>query len=41
MNMPTVRLSGLEPGRRNPTIVTLDEIANALGVSHMELVTPD
>lgn len=34
-------LSGLERGRRNPTIVTLFEIATALGVSHVELVTPD
>jgi transcriptional regulator with XRE-family HTH domain len=34
-------LSGLEQGRRNPTIVTLYEIANALGVSHVELVRPD
>jgi len=34
-------LSGLEPGRRNPTVVTLLELAQALGVSHMELVKPD
>jgi transcriptional regulator with XRE-family HTH domain len=34
-------LSGIERGRRNPTIVTLFEIAQALGVSHMELVEPD
>ena len=34
-------LSGLEGGRRNPTIVTLYEIANALGVSHVDLVRPD
>lgn len=33
-------LSGLERGRRNPTIVTIYELANALGVSHLELVTP-
>jgi transcriptional regulator with XRE-family HTH domain len=31
-------LSGLESGRRNPTIVTLYELASALGVSHVELV---
>jgi transcriptional regulator with XRE-family HTH domain len=31
-------ISGLERGRRNPTIVTLYEIALVLGVSHMELV---
>lgn len=34
-------LSGLERGKRNPSIVTLYEIAQALGVSHIELVTPD
>jgi transcriptional regulator with XRE-family HTH domain len=34
-------LSGLEKGRRNPTIVTLYELAKALGVSHMDLVRPD
>ncbi|MBT9371119.1 helix-turn-helix transcriptional regulator [Rhizobium sp. CSW-27] len=34
-------LSGLERGKRNPPIVTLYEIAQALGVSHVELVTPD
>jgi transcriptional regulator with XRE-family HTH domain len=34
-------ISGLEQGRRNPTIVTLYELANALGVSHMELVKPE
>ncbi|WP_395612173.1 helix-turn-helix domain-containing protein [Allosphingosinicella sp.] len=34
-------LSGLEQGRRNPTIVTLYEIASALGVSHVELVKPE
>jgi D-galactarolactone cycloisomerase len=28
----------LEQGRRNPTIVTLYELATALGVSHTELV---
>jgi transcriptional regulator with XRE-family HTH domain len=33
-------LSGLETGHRNPTIVTLYELAKALGVSHVELVTP-
>lgn len=31
-------LSGLERGRRNPTVVTLYELAQALGVSHVELV---
>ena len=34
-------ISGLEQGRRNPTIVSLYELATALGVSHMELVLPD
>ena len=34
-------LSGLERGKRNPSIVTLFEIAQALGVSHVELVAPD
>jgi transcriptional regulator with XRE-family HTH domain len=33
-------ISGLEQGRRNPTIVSLYELATALGVSHMELVRP-
>ena len=31
-------LSGLEQGRRNPTIVSLYELATALGVRHMELL---
>ena len=34
-------ISGLERGRRNPTIVTLFELASALGISHIDLVTPD
>ncbi|MFN3249392.1 helix-turn-helix transcriptional regulator [Roseibium album] len=34
-------ISGLEKGRRNPTIVTIYEIASALEVSHMDLVRPD
>ena len=33
-------LSGLERGQRNPTIVTLYELACALGVNHLELLTP-
>jgi len=33
-------ISGLEQGRRNPTVVTLYELARALGVSHMDLVRP-
>jgi transcriptional regulator with XRE-family HTH domain len=31
-------ISGLERGRRNPTVVTLYELALALGVPHVELV---
>jgi transcriptional regulator with XRE-family HTH domain len=31
-------LSGLEAGKRNPTVITLYELAQALGVSHVELV---
>ena len=31
-------ISGLEQGRRNPTIVSIYELATALGVSYMELV---
>lgn len=34
-------VSGLERGLRNPTVVTLFELANALGVSHVDLVMPD
>lgn len=34
-------LSGLERGQRNPTIVTLYELSQALGVSHIELVSLD
>jgi transcriptional regulator with XRE-family HTH domain len=33
-------LSGLEQGRRNPTIVTIYELAQALGVDHLDLVRP-
>ncbi|ANN60812.1 XRE family transcriptional regulator [Mesorhizobium loti] len=34
-------ISGLEKGKRNPTIVTLYELAQALRVSHIDLVRPD
>jgi len=34
-------LSGLERGQRNPTVITLYELAQALGVSHVDLVMPD
>lgn len=33
-------LSSLEQGRRNPTIITIYELAMSLGVSHMDLVRP-
>ena len=33
-------ISGLEKGRRNPTVVTVYELASALGVSHVDLVRP-
>lgn len=34
-------ISGLEKGRRNPRIITIYELALALGVSHTDLVRPD
>jgi transcriptional regulator with XRE-family HTH domain len=34
-------LSGLEKGKRNPTIVTVFELASALGVSHIDLLRPN
>jgi transcriptional regulator with XRE-family HTH domain len=34
-------LSGLERGLRNPTVVTVYELAQALGVSHLDLLQPD
>jgi transcriptional regulator with XRE-family HTH domain len=34
-------ISDLERGGRNPTVVTLFELANTLGVSHADLVLPD
>jgi transcriptional regulator with XRE-family HTH domain len=34
-------LSGIEQGRRNPTVVTVYELAQALGVDHLELLRPD
>ena len=33
-------LSDLEKGKRNPTIITLYEIATALGVNHLDLLRP-
>lgn len=34
-------LSSLENGRRNPTVITLYELAQALQVSHVDLVQLD
>ena len=33
-------ISGLEGGHRNPTVVTVYELAVALGVSHLDLLRP-
>lgn len=33
-------ISGLERGGRNPTVVTLFEISQALGVNYIELLKP-
>jgi transcriptional regulator with XRE-family HTH domain len=33
-------ISGLEQGNRNPTVVTVYEIATALGVGYLELMRP-
>ena len=33
-------ISGLETGKRNPTIVTIYELANALGIDFRELLRP-
>jgi transcriptional regulator with XRE-family HTH domain len=34
-------ISGLEKGQRNPTVVTIYELAQALGVNYIELLKPD
>jgi transcriptional regulator with XRE-family HTH domain len=34
-------LSGLEQGRRNPTVVTIYELAQALGVTPLDLLKPE
>lgn len=34
-------ISTLEKGRRNPTIVTIYELAEALGVTPVDLIRPD
>lgn len=33
-------ISGLEKGHRNPTIVTVYELATALGVTYLDLLKP-
>jgi len=33
-------ISSLEQGHRNPTVVTLYELATALAVSHLDLLRP-
>ena len=33
-------ITGLERGRRNPTLITVYELGLALGVSHVDLVRP-
>jgi transcriptional regulator with XRE-family HTH domain len=33
-------ISGLEQGRRNPTVITLYELAAALGACHVDLIRP-
>jgi len=34
-------ISDLERGRRNPTVVSLYELAQAMGVNYLELLQPD
>jgi len=34
-------ISDLDRGRRNPTVVTLFELASALGATPVELITPE
>ena len=34
-------ISDLERGCRNPTVVTLFELASTLGVNHVDLILPD
>lgn len=33
-------ISGLERGRRNPTVVTVYELASALGANYLDLMRP-
>ncbi|MCI3132052.1 helix-turn-helix transcriptional regulator [Phenylobacterium aquaticum] len=34
-------ISGLERGRRNPTVVTLFELASALNATPLDMIAPD
>lgn len=34
-------LSSLERGRRNPTVITVYELAQAMGVDYLDLLKPD
>ena len=34
-------ISGLELGNRNPTVITIYELAVALGTTHLELLRPE
>ena len=34
-------LSGLERGQRNPTVISIYELATALGVHYLELLKPE
>ncbi|MER9171211.1 helix-turn-helix domain-containing protein [Mesorhizobium australicum] len=40
-NLSQQYVSELEAGKRNPTVETLQVLAQALGVSHLDLVRPD
>ncbi|PBB81260.1 transcriptional regulator [Mesorhizobium sp. WSM3879] len=40
-NLSQQYVSELETGKRNPTVETLVILAQALGVSHLDLVKPD
>jgi transcriptional regulator with XRE-family HTH domain len=39
-NLSQQYVSGLERGQRNPTIETVYALAQALGVGHLDLLTP-
>ena len=34
-------ISSLERGKRNPSIITIYELAQSIGVSHIDLLRPD